>query len=226
MYINRVELKEQAKRCLRGARPHPMLLTLVYVAIPLGIGILVNQASGGAYFSVKEIADARLAGMINFVGILLWLIEAVLMVGFLGYCLDISEGRESEWTRLFDGFGDALRVVWLTILMAIFIFLWTLLLVVPGIIAAYRYSMAYFLIIENPDMSAMDAIRASKEMMRGHKLDLFVLELSFLGWALLGVLTLGILYLWLLPYISTAKALFYRQLRSQAAGGPAWEYKR
>lgn len=99
------------------------------------------------------------------------------------------------------------------LLIGIFIFLWSLLLIIPGIIAAYRYSMAFYILNDNPKMGAMDALRESKKMMVGYKGKLFFLSLSFIGWTILSVLTLGIGFLWLIPYMNTTTANFYQNLK-------------
>jgi uncharacterized membrane protein len=89
------------------------------------------------------------------------------------------------------------------------IILWSLLLVIPGIIAAYRYAMASYIMAQNPEIGALDAIERSKAMMNGNKLRLFCLQLSFIGWMLLSALTLGIGYIFLRPYMQAAYAAFY-----------------
>lgn len=101
-------------------------------------------------------------------------------------------------------------------LVQLFISLWCLLLIVPGIIMAYAYSMAIYVSNDHPELSSMEAIRRSKELMRGHKWDLFVLDLSFIGWILLAMLTGGIGIFFLLPYIEAAHAEFYRELTDKA----------
>lgn len=109
----------------------------------------------------------------------------------------------------FDHFGDAFC---LKFLQGLFIFLWSLLLVFPGIMKSYAYSMAPFIMAENPEMTAREALRASDDLMYGHKAELFFLDLSFIGWVLLSVLTLGIGSFWLNPYMNAAHAAFYRNL--------------
>lgn len=101
------------------------------------------------------------------------------------------------------------------LLRSLFTFLWTLLLVVPGIIKAISYSQTLFIAIDNPEISANDAIDKSKEMMNGYKWKYFLLALSFIGWIILGIFTLGIGFLWIIPYISIANAKFYEDLKNQ-----------
>ena len=103
--------------------------------------------------------------------------------------------------------------------MTIFVVLWSLLLVIPGIIASYSYAMAPYILYENPGMRPMAAIKASKELMRGNKWRLFCLQFSFIGWALLCALTAGIGNLWLHPYQETAQASFYRQICWERSNG-------
>ena len=118
----------------------------------------------------------------------------------------------------FDRFGDGFL---LSLFTGLFTALWMLLFIIPGIVAAYSYAMAPFILEENPEMKAMDAIRASKEMMYGHKAELFVLDLSFYGWTLLCILSLGIGFLWLNPYRASAYAAFYRRLNPAGFTTPA-----
>ena len=99
-------------------------------------------------------------------------------------------------------------------------FLWSLLFIVPGIIASYRYALAPYLMAENPDMGVMEAIARSKELMNGSKWRLFCLQLSFIGWSLLCVLTLGIGYLWLAPYQNAAEAAFYLEVTGRTDAMP------
>ena len=126
--------------------------------------------------------------------------------------LDVSRKQPVSVGSLFEGFksfGDSLT---LYILNAIFIFLWSLLLVIPGIIKAYSYSMGYFILADRPDLSGNQARKRSMYLMKGHKWQLFCLDFSFIGWYLLSLLTLGILAFWVYPYHMTARAEFYNEL--------------
>ena len=116
---------------------------------------------------------------------------------------------ESLFTVYRDNFLKAFLVPFL---QGLFILLWSLLLIIPGIIMAYAYSMAIYVANDNPELSAMDAIRKSRELMDGHKWDLFVLDLSFIGWILLCLLTCGIGFIFLAPYMEMAHVEFYREL--------------
>ena len=102
-----------------------------------------------------------------------------------------------------------------SVLYNVFLALWSMLFIIPGIVKYYSYSMTFYILRDNPDMLANDAITASRQMMNGHKLRLFCLHLSFIGWILLSVLTLGIGLLFVFPYMQTAQAAFYEDLRNR-----------
>ncbi len=95
----------------------------------------------------------------------------------------------------------------------LFISLWSILFVIPGIIKCYSYAMTSYVIADDPDTGALDAISESRAMMDGHKLDLFVLELSFIPWILFGIVTFGIGFIYVVPYMTTAKANFYNEIK-------------
>jgi uncharacterized membrane protein len=92
-----------------------------------------------------------------------------------------------------------------------------LLLVIPGIVAAYRYSMSFYILSDNPQLSAQEAMNESKRMMNGYKGKLFCLHFSFIGWSILCVLTIGIGFLWLVPYMQASIANFYENLKNASS---------
>ena len=116
---------------------------------------------------------------------------------------------------MFSKFSNLGKCLLLNLAMWLLILAWSLLLIIPGIIAAYRYAMAPYIMAQNPDIGVMDAIGQSKELMRGHKGRLFWLDLTFVGWAVLSVLTFGIGFLWLNPYMEAALAAFYLERTDQ-----------
>jgi len=142
-----------------------------------------------------------------------FIVGGVVKLGYCQYLLKLHDGEEAELKDLFSQFSD--RFVdgfLLSLLTSIYIFLWSLLFIIPGIVATFKYAMAPFILLENPDMKPGEAITASKEMMDGHKARLFCLDFSFIGWAFLSVLTMGIGGLWLSPYMNASYAAFYRNL--------------
>ena len=113
------------------------------------------------------------------------------------------------------GFSHWLRFVWGYFLTQIKIMLWTFVFIIPGFIKVFAYALTPFLLVDCPELSALQCIKLSNQMMKGHKFDLFYLYLSFIGWGLLCLLTLGIGYLWLMPYMQTAIAAFYLDVKEQ-----------
>ena len=145
------------------------------------------------------------------------LVDGPMMLGLSVFTLALARKQEASISQLFVGFNDFVRNFVAYILMVVFIILWSLLLIVPGIIAGLAYSQTFFILAEDKTIGARDALRKSKAMMDGHKKELFFLGLNFFGWFLLSILTLGIGLLWLLPYFQTTMALFYDKIKSMPA---------
>ncbi len=116
---------------------------------------------------------------------------------------------------LLDGYHDFVRNFLTILLVYVYIVLWTLLLIIPGIIKALSYSMTVFILRDRPDLKYNSAIELSMAMMRGHKWDLFWLYLTFIGWAILCIFTLGIGYFWLQPYTMSTMANFYEEVKAE-----------
>ena len=128
---------------------------------------------------------------------------------------NLRSGDEYKVGQLFEGFRDYTRVTGTMILTGIYTFLWALLLIVPGIIKSFSYAMTPYVLRDNPELKFNGAIERSMKMMEGHKFDLFYLGLTFIGWALLCILTLGIGFLWLIPYMQSAWAHFYEDVKAE-----------
>ncbi|WP_240763217.1 DUF975 family protein [Paenibacillus thalictri] len=150
------------------------------------------------------------------------LVSGSFALGLSMFFVTFPRGGTPDISQLFAGFKRFLPALGLSLMIGLLTFLWTLLLIVPGIIAALRYSQAFYIMNDNPDIGVMDAIRTSKEMMDGQKMKLFLLQLSFIGWFLLGCITFGIAMLWVYPYFLAAMANFYEDLRqaSSSTGDP------
>lgn len=112
--------------------------------------------------------------------------------------------------------GNYLHLIWVYFVMEVKIFLWTCLLIVPGIIKSFAYAMTPFIAVEHPEYTASQCTAESSRLMKGHKFDLFYLYLTFIGWALLSILTCGIGFFWLVPYMETTQAAFYNDLKAEA----------
>ena len=154
-----------------------------------------------------------------------FVLRGSILIGHNRFCLKLVDGEEARFEDLFSGFDIFGNAFVLNLLIALKVFAWSLLFVIPGIVAAYRYSMATYILAENPNMQATEAIERSKALMDGRKGALFCLDLSFIGWALLAVLTAGIGNLWLVPYMTVSRAAFYRSLpRSMGDRAPnGWQ---
>lgn len=141
--------------------------------------------------------------------------------GFARMQLLGADHRQLSIGDSFHGFNQFGRAFGCYFLMGLFIVLWSLLLIIPGIIKAYSYMLTPFIVMENPQMSITDAIDESRRLMDGNKWRAFCLALSFIGWWLLGILTLGILWFWLIPYQSITMGAFYRAVLREKGATPA-----
>ena len=143
------------------------------------------------------------------------LVGSVVAIGYVFLCLDISYKKGVEMQTLFEGFKDYGRYVVGYLIVFVFVLLWSLLLYIPGIIKLISYSQTFFIMRDNPGMSGNDARKLSMKMMDGHKMDYFLLGLSFLGWIILGCITFGIGMFFVSPYIATASGEFYQELKKE-----------
>lgn len=146
----------------------------------------------------------------------LWYIPMLPLIwGMTVFFLGIARGEEMTVGRVFDGFKDFGRIFTTMFLYFLYIILWGMLLVIPGVIKGYSYAMTPYILKDNPEMKNNEAIEKSMEMMNGHKMDLFLLDLSLIGWAILCLFTLGIGFLFLSSYQDTAHAHFYEDLKKE-----------
>lgn len=141
------------------------------------------------------------------------LIAGPFTLGAAIFSLSISRGKEARLEQIFQGFNRFTTALVTYLLMVLYILLWTLLLIVPGIIAALSYSMTFYILSDDPSIEAEDALKKSKTMMDGYKLKLFYLCLWFFLLALLCVLTLGIGFLWYIPFVNVTMAKFYDDIK-------------
>jgi uncharacterized membrane protein len=142
--------------------------------------------------------------------------------GLSRFFLSVTRKQELKVARIFEGFSYFINCLVAYLLMILFVLLWALLLIVPGIMAALSYSLTFYVLADNPEMGGSAAIKRSKELMTGKRLKMFYLGCRFIGWALLSILTAGIGFLWLIPYINTSVAAFYEDaLRESGVAGVA-----
>lgn len=191
--MDNASIRAQARALLSGKWTMLVIIWLVY-SVVLNIASLIIPGLGG---------------------IITLLILGPLSLGLSLILLRVVRNQDVSVEMLFEGFSDYSRSLVTGLLVALYVFLWSLLLIIPGIIAALAYSMSFFILADDPHISAQEAINQSKRMMEGHKMDLFMLQLSFLGWWILCIFTFGIGIIWLGPYISTSTAVFYQSLKAE-----------
>ena len=206
------DLKNAALEALRGNWAPAVVCTIIYLLLSIGISLMQPNIDDptAALTGVQKIM------MVAYV-LLLFLVMVPLGVGYYqAFKVLFTDGDNKLTANCFRlSFGNYFKNVAAYLLMCLFIFLWTLLLIIPGIIKALAYSMTPFILKDFPELSVNQAINLSQKMMKGHKFDYFWLGLSFIGWILLGLLTLGIGYIWLIPYMYTSYAAFYEEVKKE-----------
>lgn len=140
------------------------------------------------------------------------LVSLPLAYGFTIMLLNVVRGSDVQLDTMGEGFKDYGRILGTMLLSSVYQFLWMLLLIVPGIIKGYSYALTPYLLKDHPELKFNAAIEESMRLMSGNKMRLFLLDLSFIGWFLLGLITFGIAFLWITPYWNTARAAFYEDL--------------
>lgn len=230
MQFNRPMLKAQARGLIATAVPRVLYASLIYTLLSALVSYLSTRLVGVSMDVVNRLSQYLSEGRYDYALRLYesirpspaaWLIDLALQLaitvvsaGFILFLLNTVRGTGAVYANLLDGFGMFFRVILLEIVTAVLVTLWSLLLVVPGIIAAYRYSMALYILLDHPEYGVMDCIRESKRITQGYKWELFILDLSFLGWALLAGLPVAgwLVQLWFTPYISLTRILYYERL--------------
>lgn len=203
--------KNEALSALRGNWANALVATIILVALTLFFSS--NDAINSYYQRI--VMNPFIGYSLSFISLFVLLPLAVGYSNSMRVLLETGDNRLTN-NSFSLGFGNWLHVVWGMILSTIYIFLWTLLLIIPGIIKSYSYALTPYILVEHPEMSANEAIEESMRLMDGHKFDLFYLQLSFIGWAILSILSLGLGFFWLIPYQMTAQAAFYRDIKNEA----------
>lgn len=141
-----------------------------------------------------------------------FLIVGPMMLGYTTLTFDVLEDKDVVLERMFDGFKDFLRSFLISLLTGIFVAIGSFFFVIPGIIISYRLTMALHVAHDNKDLTAMQCLKRSKQIMKGNKWRLFCLELSYIGWIILSAFTFGILLFWVGPKMQVAKTAFYKEI--------------
>lgn len=189
------EIRSAGSAALKGRWLEAAMLTFVYALISI------------------------LVSLIPIVGKVASLLLIPMAWGFAITFLRNGRGENDPFNirGLFVGYNDFMRIFGTQFLVNIYTFLWALLLIVPGIIKGLSYAMTPYVLADNPEKKYNEAIEASMAMMDGHKLDLFLMNLVFFLWGLLCILTLGIGYFWLCPYMQSSYAKFYEEVKADYA---------
>ena len=184
-----------------------------------------RQMLGGGIFQQQwlfALIVSLIAGAILGVSsIVVLIVCGIIMLGEAKYYLQCSrqEIAVDKIEVLFDGIkGEIGQNILLGVLVSVYVFLWSLLLVIPGIIKSYAYSMAFYLKVDHPEYTAKQAIKESEQLMYGHKMQLFLLDLSFIGWIIVGAFCFGVGTLWVTAYQKSARVQFYRNLIGESNG--------
>ncbi len=190
--MTRVELKNEAKEQIKGKIGILFLIFLIIAIIGVGS---------------------------SFVPIVGWFATIIIMPAFnISLCmifLNLAKREDISVGDVFKGFNITGKAVWLSIITWFYTFLWSLLFIIPGIIKTFSYSMAPFILADNPNLTSSEALSESIRIMDGHKFDLFVLQLSFFLWYILGTITFGIAYVYVVPYFEATMTNFYNEIKDK-----------
>ena len=196
--IDRSSIKIEAKGILRTARVSPLLVAAVVIAVQFILERIVTLVETGSLFFYNTYAS--------------YYYDALVRGDY--------DALMSLVASLLDGLGVAGKLIWCCIQITVRVFLWSLLLFIPGIIAAYRYRFAYYNILTDGSLSASEAIALSSRQTAGMKMDLFVLDLSFIGWEIVSNFTYGLLNIWLMPYKTLAELAYFEEGQRRMGRSP------
>ena len=205
--MDRLKLKNRAKEIIKGNlwyiwKPLVMVSLVAFV-----IGFVLGMLS----LSISKDAGSTIMAVIEFI---VSLFEAAFMIAFAKYILEFVRGNKMDWKQTLTYTKEHFWLyIGVTIVVGLIICAGSILLVIPGIIAAIGLMFYQEVSADYPELGVMGVVKKSWEITKGHKWDLFVLGLSFIGWAIVACLTLGILYIWLMPYMMVTMTLAYEELK-------------
>lgn len=202
--MERSVLKSNAKSQLKGKWGIAVISFLIGIIITSILSAIANFVESDGLKFILEILNVLVAGAIAY--------------GLCNISLNFANNNEAQISDIFTGFNSKvyLKTVGLSLLIGIAVIIGTILLIIPGIILALMYSQAYFILCEDNDKGVVQCMKESAAIMKGHKCELFVLQLSFILWLMLGAITCGIAMLWVTPYMYVTYANYYKSLKSTA----------
>ncbi len=220
--MNRVELKNKAKELIKGNKWYllkPLVIIGLVIAVIEGIAFGLDSAFGFVKTETVEVLGVTTTetsgGIISsVVGIFTGIAGSALAIAYAYYVISFVRGKKLEVKDVLEFMKKHwVKAFVVSLLSGLFIALGMVFLIIPGIIVAMGLMFYQEVCADEPTIGAMDVVRKSWEMTKGHKMDLFVMGLSFFGWGILACLTFGILYIWLLPYMTVAFTLAYEELK-------------
>ncbi|MGE8205910.1 DUF975 family protein [Heyndrickxia sp. NPDC080065] len=204
-------IKRDSRFALKNRWGFAILISIISGVIYAGVPWLIEIVFSGSYDNWVN----NEPGWVTTLGWIITLLLIPITIGSDWVFLHIARKENAKIRDLFIPFSNGklfVRSIGLPVLMWIYTFLWTLLLIIPGIIKTLAYSQSYYIYKDHPEYSLNEIITESRRIMDGHKWDLFLLQLSFIGWAILSIISLGIGFIWLVPYFNASMATFYDQL--------------
>ncbi len=200
--MNRTEIKEFAKQKIKG-NMWKILVACVVIAI----------ISGAFTTTTVQWDGERIKTTTNLVSILGNMLVFILEIGLTTYMVNFITDKKYEFKQIFSKFKNWKQILVVYWHQTVMVFLYTLLLIIPGLIKSFAYALVPYILADDNEMTSTEILKLSEDMMNGHKMDLFVLMLSFLGWHLLAIFTLGLLELWIIPYQTTATTKFLNDIK-------------
>lgn len=229
-----LELKASSRKLIAENAPKIFFISILYIFTATVISEFQWRLPGTSVAIDRFLERVSEGEMVSFsllysnfrpsgaaLAVVLRFMLSVLNAGYMSYCLKINRGQSGDYKDIFDGFLFFFKVLLISVVSAILVILWSLLLVIPGISAYYRYSQAIYILLDDPEKSVLQCIRESKRLMAGKKLDLFLVDLSFAGWYFTHLVVLWLLPLpvsfpviqiWLTPYHTMTRAAYYNKL--------------
>ena len=228
------ELKAGARRLMVENAPKLFVICIIYLIISTVISELEFRLPGTSdaysqFLQQISAGEQPSAGLLYSnlkppgvaLAVLLWLMRPVIEVGYMSYCLKTERKLGGNYKDILDGFLFFAKIIFLSITITVLTLLWSILLIIPGIVASYRYRQAFYILLDAPEKGVLQCIRESKSLMAGNKLDLFLLDLSFLGWMLLDYIVVAVIpapfsfpivSIYLAPYRGLTCAAYYDRL--------------
>lgn len=197
------ELKSKAKKSMEGKWGKILVVFILYTLISSAIQLIYTVKTGQDSSTTISTSTSLISSIIT----------AFFVLGYNTFFLKLARNEEVEVNILWSKTGQFIRAFVATFLIGLAVGLGLVLLLIPGIIFALMFSMTMFIMVDDEQISPVDAMKKSAEMMKGHKSDLFILIFSFFGWMILGLFTFGLLYLWLVPYMNTTMCNFYDSIK-------------